>query len=62
MGGGRERERRKAFTPLFLFLLFYFFSLISKFTPPSNVCRTHGTGYAPHILLNFILTCLPRQD
>ena len=61
MGGGRERAKESFHSSLPVpFVLL--FSLISKFTPPSNVCRTHGTGYAPHILLNFILTCLPQQD
>ena len=61
MGGGRERAKEgfHSSLPVPFVLLF---SLISKFTPLSNVCRTHGTGYAPHILLNFILTCLPQQD
>ena len=61
MGGGRERAKESFHSSLPVpFVLL--FSLTSKFTPPSNVCRTHGTGYAPHILLNFILTCLPQQD
>ena len=61
MGGGRERAK-EAFHSSLPVPFVLLFSLISKFTPPSNVCRTHGTGYAPHILLNFILTCLPQQD
>ena len=61
MGGGRERAKESFHSSLPVpFVLL--FSLVSKFTPPSNVCRTHRTGYAPHTLLKFILTRLPRQE